>query len=231
MNLMAKIKYYAKKNDVIYFLWKVFVDKKSEAKIENFQERCFDLNSEIYNTLVGINIKYISLFGTLLGNIRDGGVISYDDDFDFGIFIDDVDDLIRLKKHFEKNDFNFIGCYKYNGKVTELIFRKYDIDIDFFVIEEMNSRNRVHFYYRNRKLYYDDDVSVGYVDFCKISEIKEIKLRNTIFYVPKEYKQILNALYGNDWSIKKSGVNIDIKCGSRVYLDDVKGRFYCKNIL
>jgi lipopolysaccharide cholinephosphotransferase len=55
------------------------------------------------------NIEYFIDGGTMLGCVRDGGQILYDNDADFGITLNNYNKLLSFKNEFEKHNYAFIA--------------------------------------------------------------------------------------------------------------------------
>ncbi|MBQ7774102.1 MAG: LicD family protein [Bacteroidales bacterium] len=74
--------------------------------IKKVQERLLDMANVIKSILESHNIPYFITYGTLLGAIRHGGFIPWDDDFDFHLFEDSYDLAIEtLRKYLPENMF------------------------------------------------------------------------------------------------------------------------------
>ena len=48
------------------------------------------------------NIEFFPTGGTLLGIFRDGHILPWDPDMDFGVWYEDYDKLVKTKSDFEK---------------------------------------------------------------------------------------------------------------------------------
>jgi len=63
------------------------------------------------------NINYFAISGTLLGTIRNGGLMPYDDDIDLGIFEKDITHIKKYrnyKYHFRKSKYGYIFSKKFS---------------------------------------------------------------------------------------------------------------------
>ena len=72
--------------------------------IKRVQKRLLEIGKNIATILESNNIPYIITFGTLLGAVRHGGFIPWDDDFDFFLFDDIYDKAIELLRKNLPND-------------------------------------------------------------------------------------------------------------------------------
>lgn len=72
--------------------------------IKRVQKRLLEIGKNIASILEANNVPYIITFGTLLGAVRHGGFIPWDDDFDFFLFDDTYDKAIELLRKKLPND-------------------------------------------------------------------------------------------------------------------------------
>lgn len=64
--------------------------------IKKTQDRLLEMAKEVTAIFEKNDIKYFICFGTLIGALRHGGFIPWDDDFDIFLFEEDYDNAIRL---------------------------------------------------------------------------------------------------------------------------------------
>ena len=67
-----------------------------ELSLEEIQRRLLDMATIIKIILEKHKIRYMITFGSLLGAVRHGGFIPWDDDFDFFLFDDEYEKAIRI---------------------------------------------------------------------------------------------------------------------------------------
>lgn len=137
------------------------------------------------------NIMYFAESGTLLGAIRDGKIISHDDDIDVSMFEPDFRKLVHVMKNNDK--YHIIRpsfrLYKFCRKDTPGVF------IDIFIIQEKNNvfryKEELHikawpkFYFRKDELF----------------PLKKIKFHNQFIWIPNNPIPYLERSYGKNWKI------------------------------
>ncbi len=64
--------------------------------LRRVQIRLLEMGGVVASVLEGSSIPYMLTFGTLLGAVRHGGFIPWDDDFDFALFDDTYDRAIEI---------------------------------------------------------------------------------------------------------------------------------------
>ena len=78
--------------------------KKATGELREVQEKYLEFAIELHEICNRINIKPFMVGGTLIGAIRHGGYIPWDDDLDFGLLDSDYQKLIE----YAKNNFIYI---------------------------------------------------------------------------------------------------------------------------
>lgn len=146
---------------------------------------CATENILIVHSILGNNIRYCLMFGTLLGAIRDQDFIRYDKDTDIGLL--DVNEAVITGLKEELRRFEFY------------IFRD---NPAFF--SAMRKGEYIDFYkfYKVSKSY----VCGNYIfDADFFNEIEYANFMGKGFPIPKHSENFLAVLYGDDWRVPLVG--------------------------
>jgi phosphorylcholine metabolism protein LicD len=153
------------------------------------------------------DIKYFTMYGTLIGQIRHGGFIPWDDDVDVGIM---QCDSKKLVDNFASSKFSLYkvgdGFYKVFFSAKNKIGRhKWSWPfLDIFVFDRVSNGKIT----KTSKLI-DNDAShlaCRYDDqahkykYTDIFPLKNNKFENISLPTPHNPHQLLTSLYGSDWN-------------------------------
>lgn len=150
--------------------------------IKRVQDRLFAMAKTIATILEKSDIPYEIAFGTLLGAVRHGGFIPWDDDFDFFLFDDTYEkamdvlakelpaDMFLENEKTEPNFFHAWSRVKDTG--TECTYEHYPQDeiyshhglcVDLFRIKKINARDFAQFRYEHAVAYIDRRKKLGLI--------------------------------------------------------------------
>jgi len=154
------------------------------------------------------NIKHWILYGTLLGAIREKDIISYDYDFDLGVYFEDTEKILTLnnsitnKKYKFEKGFGTLYSLK-NKKDREYLWR--------VSIKVMYNDNPVGDIYIYKKC--DDGFLRRYDPINKIyfwpnstfphffvEELENLYINNSVFPAPRFGKTLIEYYYGPLWT-------------------------------
>jgi phosphorylcholine metabolism protein LicD len=212
--------------------------EKIDIFYSNTKELQFETNSDlqiaeqlmldIAELLNSNNIMYHIDHGTLLGIIRDGGILPWDIDIDFAIMYNDKDKVINILNSYlptykniyvKDNDWNFEINYQ-EIKIEELVEKKpmiitlynkanykkeNDIVLGLDLALKYSFENNLYWMVSKRRLYCKTQI-------CFPS--KEYLFKNKMIKIPHDEETYLESLYGNwkevikDWHYSKYS-NID----------------------
>ena len=191
-----------KKKFIEYFTTDKSKYKFIDILTSDEQNKLDILTDTILNYLNKKNIKYFVAFGTLLGVIRHGMRMPWDDDIDILISIKDLDKLLDGLDNLTNNKNSKFGKYKLTNKIVleykkigipvKIYFKGYPfVDINLYEIingnivvpEEQLINGHIHTF--NQK--YDE-----------IFPLKKGKLGDKVVSIPNKSIDILKNQYGND---------------------------------
>ena len=162
------------------------------------------------------NILYFIHSGTLLGSVREGNIISHDDDIDIAVFPHDIEYLLsdEFNRELKKYNLKFIP-FKTNKGIIKLkdLNSKHGIFIDIFIFRK-----------NGHKIEYDSEVSRnlwknGWFDEKELFPLTLYPLGDIKLLGPNDPYPYLIRHYGKDWNIPKTRkrdhrkeINLDDTC-------------------
>ena len=159
----------------------------------------FKLLSDVADVLNKHSIDYCLMFGTLLGAVREAGLIPHDEDMD--IFIRECDFKKLVNTLFELRVLRIDVVRHSDFFLSVMRDGEY---IDFYVFSDTTGANLKCKSYVYPKFYFD--------------EFEVLNLKGKPFNVPKHSDLLLNMIYGDDWRIPKEGKHaLTNSKGARIY--------------
>ena len=186
---------------------------------DDMKSNLFILLNKLDKILRENRIRYFIIGGTLLGSVRDGKFIPWDDDADIGILNEDLDKFnkIDFDKYGLKNESvcsDGIGKIMLKGKYNS--FNKMEgVFVDVFTFEKINNKYMYTFdgakkWWPN-EYFYDDE----------LFPLREYDFENMKLYGPKECYKFCERAWGKNWK--------DTRYRSIIYY--CKNNFYILSIL
>lgn len=182
-----------------------------EKRIERFfmeknrilHEHGYKLIGEVQNALTGCDELFFFDFGTLLGIIREGKIISHDMDMDIGVRIKDNNTINNVRRAL-----SMAGCihetvnYIDGSLVGQDTFIKYGIEFDIYYYRDDGDVSEVLTLFRDPQKEYKDNL-------WDVVSLTSKPVLNTVLYefqgrkvnVPEFYEEHLVNRYGANWRI------------------------------
>jgi lipopolysaccharide cholinephosphotransferase len=183
--------------DVITSIDDLSITTKDKADINNYLQI-------ISNIFDNHDIKYWIISGTLLGSVRHGDMVPWDDDADIGVLESDINKILGLNEYLKTIGYEIAKSWrihKFRKIGTEYPF----VDI-FCFIKEKNKyiMNHIDLIYEWPNEYYLED---------ELFPLKKYKFGNMYLYGPNYPLKHLDRMYSN-WRIVGKQ-NTDHKTGKR----------------
>lgn len=150
-----------------------------------------------------LSIEFWLCYGTLLGYVRENGILKCDYDFDFGVW--NTEDLIKLQKKLDNAGFTKVREFEALGgyDAKEFTVAKNDVFIDVFVHYKNESKIWTHVFYQDLEDYdlHDKGIfKIRKLDYPK-SDLERIVFNGQLVYIPTNKEEYLTEMYGTNWKI------------------------------
>lgn len=231
-----KIKSFVKKILISNFLLKYFYQKYFNKKLkkniqkknELFKENGLLTFKELGKILNDNNIKYWLCYGTLLGYVRENGLLKHDFDFDIGIWASDYSH--NLENILVSAGFNLAHQFISEGdyKAFEQTYEKNGVSIDVFYHYSNDEKIWTHVFYRELE---DEDLvkkglyRIRKLDYPKAS-LEKIVFLDTDAYIPSNKEQYLCEIYGENWKIPDPNYDWHKGPKNNCTVSNIYGKYY-----
>lgn len=143
-------------------------------------------------------------YGTLLGAVRNGAIIDYDDDCDIGVLRQDFEKILKLSDTFRLAGYCLL-TYFYPDFIRLDFSRENDLHVDIFIWEFtrlMFDNDPIERIVLNRTSYLPKDEKKGkHFPAYFLFPMEKIKLSGYDFYCPTNPKRFVEFRYGSNWQI------------------------------
>jgi len=180
--------------------------KSLERRRQNIQKNGYLVLRETLDLMNSIpDVKAFADFGTLLGLIREQGLLKHDLDIDTAVL--GKPNLYRyVTMIMERNGYQLWREYIYNGKVVEQSYHYKDTKVDINYYEYTDTGVNTWLFYRSPdKKYKNNKRSIVRMDYSPINDIKTIKIKGQNITIPSNAEQILEEKYGKNWRTPDKG--------------------------
>lgn len=190
--------------------------KKKEN--ENFLKNGIEVISAFDRCMKDNGYKYMLAYGTLLGAIREKGMIRHDDDFDLWMWIDDFDEnmIDVLKEAGFKHKFSFSVEDDKLGREDTFEYMGVLIDIFYLYPDDTNGSNNCIFNPFPGSSTREDSIKKhGGLQVTKVllpisKDIIRTEYEGVLkLPIPSNYDEVLAKRYGEDYMIPQPSWNKD----------------------
>ena len=202
---LYEIKMYLKRLTIVKYILKKKHDKEEASKQFSLQNEGFNIIKNVENALTNFNVPFFADYGTLLGIIRDHSFISWDNDLDYGLLIDESFDWNSFEKYLNQNGFEKKRQFELNGKIKEQTYSEINLGltIDFFSHQNCGDKNITYDFYRKENHIYHSkqEFHVRKAELIKINGIKTVDFLGTTVHVPQDAEEYLANVYSKNWRV------------------------------
>ena len=198
-----------------------------KQRVMQFHKVGYTVNSIVHEALKSTQYRYFALAGTLLGIIREGQFIAYDDDLDYGIMIEDNNTWNEFYHHMKEKGFKLEHFFVEENVITELTFSHSGISIDFYGMQYKEDHLLSCAYYRKKDQRYEKhEASTMHVIYPLLAGIKIITCHESEFPIPVNSEEFLENNYGTSWKTPIKNINVESKTGTRQFFDNKISFYY-----
>ncbi len=181
-------------------------EKENERKRAAIQKKGIALISLVQKLLKEIGITSFADFGTLLGIIREGKLLSHDLDIDMGVIVKTKTDLDRIRLHLEKFGFNLWLQFFNGDAIVEESYRFCGLKIDLNYYKITDTESKTWLFYREPGVeYLNNNRNIVEMTYSPITDFKTIEVAGEEIVIPANAEQLLVEKYGPTWRTPDKG--------------------------
>ncbi|MFM1580597.1 hypothetical protein ABGF48_00080 [Helcococcus bovis] len=207
-HIKESIKKTLKKIPLFYSLGhKIMLNKEEEKKEklrESFKKYGVQGIKDVQKLMETSGWEFFFSCGTLLGIIRENGVIEHDVDLDLAIMENENFSWEKLDELMSTINFIPFRSFYLRDEVVEKTYIREGLQIDIYV-EEIIDENYMEapFFYRRNHINYVDRMehSVAFMRDKRTKNILRKKIFDFYVNIPENYEDILYGNYGENWRI------------------------------
>ncbi len=191
-------------------LVKRYIKNRSNASLEkkrqNIQKNGLAVLEETLEMLNNIkDVKAFADFGTLLGIIRENGLLKHDLDIDTAVL--GRPNLYRyVTMLMERNGYELWREYITNGKVVEQSYHYKDTKVDVNYYEYRGKGVNTWLFYRDPSRKYRNNIrNIVRMDYALVKDVKKIDVQGHKIYIPDSAEKLLEEKYGKNWRVPDKG--------------------------
>lgn len=176
------------------------------SRNEALMKNGYDVLRDVCGIFERNHINYFIDFGTLLGYVREGALLSFDIDIDFGVLYADKEKKKEIREIMKKSGYNISEYYEVDGDIKEESYKKGDNKFDIFYYQRGkdkngNEYNYCHIFCRidGKEYKSKNEASAGYYIYRMPIVPKEKSFNGIKVRVPENPEKLLEMKYGKNW--------------------------------
>ena len=167
----------------------------------NIVKLLYQLAYDVHQILTSHDIQYWCNGGTLLGAIRHGGIIPWDDDIDIGMMLKERERFLELKDVFKKCGYSIVKAwfgYKifYTKRTLTKGFDYSYPNLDIFIYHMNEQKNRYEMYYKQARETWPNE----WWFHDELFPLKALSFGDMELTCPRKCKDYFIRMYGKDWN-------------------------------
>ena len=202
MNLgLAEWKHRVRQAAIRIYNHKVRFDKRRQLQRHGYQAL-----ADVSEALMRSGAVCFADFGTLLGIVRDGGIMAHDLDLDFGVLRP-----VEANSGAVREQLSAIGCklWRSHSVAGKIATESYNFpcangdggikfDVNYYDVEDHHCRTWL--FYRDPKQRYGDcEMSVVEMTYDRIDAIEVVDVKGHAIPIPRNADKVLEQKYGAGW--------------------------------
>lgn len=206
--IVRKAKNFMRRIEFIHKPYSRFVNERiHKRQCKRLHSFGYKIVAELSHLLTDNQYHMFFAYGVLLGFIRDGGFIEYDDDLDVVIVDNPSFSWDSLEDLLVKNGYKKIRYFSNQGIVTEQVYEKDGLSIDFFryFYEDDHLYGVGYRRFPDVKYQFENERTTYKCVFPLVSGIKFIKIKGYDAAIPENYEDLLEKWYGPTWKTPIKG--------------------------
>lgn len=211
--------------DIGHYIMLTKEKNKTEKLRKSFKKHGIEGIRDVQKAMEKTEFDFFFSCGTLLGIIRESGVIEHDVDLDLAIMENPNFSWDKLDRIMSTIDFKPFRSFLIDNKVEEKTYIRNGLQIDIYIEEIVDEDYmRAPFFYRRNHINYKErwEHSVAYMYDRLTKNIIKKQIYDFEVNIPENYEEILYGNYGSDWRIPQ--VDNDIWAAPNLRLcDNLRG--------
>lgn len=175
----------------IYIVYKVVNACYVKDTEQNIINRVYYLLDEISTQFEKHDVEYIIVGGTVLGSVRHGGMIPWDDDGDLCVLNKTPEEIIEILKPLKEK--NILSRIHKNGNLVIASVNNHIGLVDIFFMQRSNNKYKFMYPYNVK---YSKEWFYEY----ELYPIKKYIFGPLVLKGPNKYNEYLNRTYDKNWS-------------------------------